>query len=85
MIRKISVILDVSKESVSIEEITDAGYRKGVKIIFYVNDPNFEERKFDGKYIADVLKQKVGNGGKLFDITMQRVEAYSKPLLYVLI
>ena len=52
------------------------GFKKGVKLVFYVKDPNFEDRRFDGKFVADTLKQKVGNGGKLFDITMLRVEPY---------
>lgn len=71
--------MEVAQEDVSVQEITDVGYKRGVRIIFLVNDPNFEERKFDGKFVSDTLKQKVGNGGKLFDLTMQRVEPYGKP------
>lgn len=70
--------MEVAQESVSVQEISDVGYKRGVRIVFLVNDPNFEGRKYDGKFVADTLKQKVGNGGKLFDLTMQRVEPYGK-------
>lgn len=59
-----------------VEEIASVHYKKGVKLVFYVKDPNMD-RMYDGKYIADLLKQKVGFGGKLFDITMMRVSPYS--------
>ncbi|XP_066919277.1 dyslexia-associated protein KIAA0319-like protein isoform X1 [Clytia hemisphaerica] len=76
LLRKISVLLEVGSEFVFVQGISDLGFKKGVKLIFYVKDPNFEDRRFDGKFVADTLKQKVGNGGKLFDITMLRVEPY---------
>ena len=50
-------------------------------LLFYVNDPN-QERIFDGKYVADILKQKIGFGGKLFEYKMMRVEPYSTPFYY---
>ncbi|XP_057309801.1 dyslexia-associated protein KIAA0319-like protein isoform X2 [Hydractinia symbiolongicarpus] len=75
LIRKISVVLEVGKEFVVVEEIASVHYKKGVKLVFYVKDPNMN-RMYDGKYIADLLKQKVGFGGKLFDITMMRVSPY---------
>lgn len=75
LIRKISVILEVGKEFVIVEEIAGATYGKGVMILFYVKDST-TERILDGKYVADLLKHKVGFGGKLFEYTMQRVEPY---------
>ena len=70
--------MEVAQEFVIVQEISDVGYKKGVIVVFYVKDPNVEERRLDGKYVADTLKQKVGNGGKLFDITMLRVEPYGE-------
>lgn len=75
LIRKISVILEVEKEYVFFEELKGSTYGRGLKIVFYVKDPNID-RILDGKYVADVLKQKVGFGGKLFGYTMQRVHPY---------
>ena len=73
--------MEVGPEFVFVEGISDLGYKKGVKLVFYVKDPNFEDRRLDGKYVADTLKHKVGNGGKLFDITMLKVEPYGKVVL----
>ena len=73
--RKISVLLEVEKEFVEIQQIMGIGYKKELLLLFYVKDPN-QERVFDGKYVADILKQKVGFGGKLFEYKMQRVEPY---------
>ena len=56
-------------------------YGIGVMILFYVRDPHIA-RVYDGKYVADVIKQKVGFGGKLFEYTMTRVEPYSKSHLH---
>ena len=70
--------MEVGSEFVFVQAIGDLGFKKGVKLVFYVKDPNFDDRRFDGKYVADILKQKVGNGGKLFDITMLNVEPYGK-------
>ena len=83
--RKISVLLEVGTEFVIVQGISDLGFKKGVKLVFYVKDPNFEDRRFDGKYVADILKQKVGNGGKLFDITMLKVEPYGEQISSVFI
>lgn len=76
LLRKISVLMEVAQEFVVVQQISDVGYKKGVIVVFYVRDPNVEDRRLDGKYVADTLKHKVGDGGKLFDITMLRVEPY---------
>jgi len=73
--RQISVVMGVEKKYVHIEETTSVGFGKGVKILFFVNDPSVT-RVLDGKYVADMLRSKIGNGGKLFEYKMDRVEPY---------
>ena len=75
LIRKISVLLEVERQSVIFEELQGSTYGHGMMILFYVKDQNLD-RILDGKYVADVLKQKIGFGGKLFEYLMERVEPY---------
>ena len=56
-------------------ELKGSTYGQEMLILFYVRDLNLD-RVLDGKYVADVLKQKVGFGGKLFEYYMERVEPY---------
>lgn len=65
------------KENVVFQEVSGVGYGKGIMILLYVKDPSVA-RVLDGKYVADILKNKVGFGGKLIDYKMERVEPYSK-------
>ena len=65
------------KENVAFQKVSGVGYGKGIMILFYVKDPSVK-RVLDGKYVADILKNKIGFGGKLIDYKMERVEPYSK-------
>lgn len=75
LLRQISVILEVGEDLVHLEGLRSVGYGNSIMLLIYVVDPKLE-RIMDGKYVADLLKLKVGFGGKLFDYTMEKVEPY---------
>ena len=64
-------------KNVVLEQIRQAGYGNGIVLLFYVIDPILST-KMDGLIVANLLKQKVGYHGTLFEYKMLRVEPYSE-------
>ncbi len=71
------MILNVDDKNVVLEQIRQAGYGSGIVLLFYVIDPVLAS-KMDGAEVANLLKQKIGFHGTLFEYKMLRVEPYSK-------
>ncbi len=82
LLRKLSVVLNVDDKNVVLEQIRQAGYGNGIVLLFYVIDPVLAT-KMDGSVVANLLKQKIGYRGTLFEYKMLRVEPYSKLKVYL--
>ena len=70
-------MLNVDDKNVVLEQIRQAGYGNGIVLLFYILD-GITGSKIDGLVIANLLKQKIGYHGTLFEYKMLRVEPYSK-------
>ena len=71
------MVLNVDDGNVVLEQIRPAGFGRGVILLFYVTDSSLH-RKLDGQMVAELLKQKIGYHGTLFEYKMLQVEPYGK-------
>ena len=74
-IHKLSQILAVGKNAVNVEETTRSTYVAGTMLLFYVDD-DVSGEPMDGQHVADVIKSKIGVGGKITDYVLETIEPY---------
>merc|ERR550534_3034657 len=70
----VSKLLSVSKDAVVVDDVTRSTYgTSGTMLTFFVRDASTDE-PMDGKRVADILKSKLGVGGKISDYKLSAVE-----------
>ena len=75
---RLSKLFAVTQNAVNVEEITRSTYGAGTMLLFYVTDKNADDdgAPIDGQHVADVVKTKIGLGGKIADYYLETVEPY---------